>query len=253
MTQPQMLLMETYLKKLRLPSVSKHYRKLASQAAQSNLTHEQFLLSLLEQEVQSQEENTKRSRIRQARFPTQKTLEQFDFASIPHLNKALILKLAQGEYLSQGENIILAGNSGTGKTHLATALGMAACAQTKRVAFYTAAELVNVLLEANAQYRLSRVEHKLNTLDLLIVDELGYLSLDEKGVKLLFNVFANRYERKSTLITTNLLFEQWESIFNDEGMTVAIVDRLTHHCHLIEMNGDSYRLKESLRKQQQLS
>jgi len=240
--------METYLKKLRLPSVAQHYRKMASQAAQSNLTHEQFLLALLEQQVQSQEENTRKSRIKQARFPMPKTLEQFNFSALPSLNKPLILKLAQGEYLSKFENIVLAGNSGTGKSHIAIALGMAACAQAKRVAFYTAADLVNALLEANAEYRLSRLEHKLQSLDLLIVDELGYLALDEKGVKLLFNVFNNRYERKSTLVTTNLPFKQWENIFQDTAMTVALVDRLTHHCHIIEMNGDSYRFKQSLKE-----
>jgi DNA replication protein DnaC len=240
--------METYLKKLRLPSVAQHYRKMASQAAQSNLTHEQFLLALLEQQVQSQEENTRKSRIKQARFPMPKTLEQFNFSVLPNLNKPLILKLAQGEYLSKFENIVLAGNSGTGKSHIAIALGMAACAQAKRVAFYTAADLVNALLEAHAEYRLSRLEQKLQSLDLLIVDELGYLALDEKGVKLLFNVFNNRYERKSTLVTTNLPFTQWESIFQDPAMTVALVDRLTHHCHIIEMNGDSYRFKQSLKE-----
>lgn len=247
-SQPHMLLMETYLKKLRLPSVAQHYRKMASQAAQSNLTHEQFLLALLEQQVQSQEENTRKSRIKQARFPMPKTLEQFNFSALPSLNKPLILRLAQGEYLSKFENIVLAGNSGTGKSHIAIALGMAACAQAKRVAFYTAADLVNALLEANAEYRLSRLEHKLQSLDLLIVDELGYLALDEKGVKLLFNVFNNRYERKSTLVTTNLPFKQWETIFQDTAMTVALVDRLTHHCHVIEMNGDSYRFKQSLKE-----
>jgi DNA replication protein DnaC len=246
--QPHTLLMETYLKKLRLPSVAQHYRKLALQAAQSNLTHEQFLLALLEQQIQSQEENTRTARIKQARFPLPKTLEQFNFSALPNLNKALILKLAQGEYLSRSENIVLAGNSGTGKSHIAIALGMAACAQAKRVAFYTAADLVNALLEANAEYRLSRLEHKLQGLDLLIVDELGYLALDEKGVKLLFNVFNNRYERKSTLVTTNLPFQQWESIFQDTAMTVALVDRLTHHCHILEMNGDSYRFKQSLKE-----
>jgi DNA replication protein DnaC len=244
MTQPQALLLETHLKRLKLPSVQRHYRKLATQAAQGNLTHEQFLLALLEEEVRSREDNTRKQRIRQARFPAPKTLEQFEFTAMPSLSKPLVLKLAQGDYIQKPENVVLVGNSGTGKTHLATALGMEACSQGKRVAFYTAAELVNLLLEAQAQYRLSRVEHKLNRLDLLIVDELGYLALDENGVKLLFSVFAARYERRATVVTTNLPFEQWETIFGDPAMTAALVDRLTHHCHLLEMSGDSYRFKE---------
>jgi DNA replication protein DnaC len=249
-TAPQTLLLDTQLKRLKLPTFTRHYRKLATQAEQSNQTYEQFLLALVELEIQAREDNVRRQRIRQARFPASKTLSQFDFTALPALNKPQVLKLAQGEYLAKAENVVLLGNSGTGKTHLAIALGMEACKQGKRVAFHTAAELATILTEAQSQYRLSRVEHRLRQWDLLIVDELGYLALDETSVKLLFSVFSQRYERGSVLLTTNLPFEQWEGVFQDAAMTVALVDRLTHHCHLLEMNGDSYRFKESLRERQ---
>lgn len=228
----------------------KQYRKLATQAAEGNLTHEQFLQLLIEQEVQTREQNTLKQRIRQARFPAEKMLSEFDFTAMPHLNKPLILKLAQGDYLNTAKNIVLLGNSGTGKTHLATALGMEACRQGKRVAFYTAADLVTLLLETNAQYQLSRLEARLKKLDLLIVDELGYLALDENGAKLLFSIFASRYERKSLIVTTNLPFEQWQTVFKDTAMTAALVDRLTHHCHVLEMNGDSYRFRQGLKNRE---
>lgn len=247
-THPQSLLLEAQLKKLRLPTFLKVYPQLSRQAEEGNLTFEQFLLALVEQEINNREENTRKQRIRAARFPASKTLEQFDFTSVPELSKPLILKLAQGGYLEKQENIALLGNSGTGKTHLAIALGLEACKQGKRVLFYTAAELVNALLEAQAQYRLSRLENQLGKQDLLIIDELGYLPLDAQGVKLLFSVFANRYERGSILLTSNLPFEKWEGLFQDPSMTVALLDRLTHHCHILPLNGESYRFKESLKK-----
>jgi DNA replication protein DnaC len=228
----------------------KHYRKLASQAAQANMTHEQYLHALAELEVNNRSSNAQAQRIKQAKFPMAKTLEQYEFSAVPSLKKPLILKLAQGDYITKAENVIFGGNSGTGKSHLAIALGMAACTQGHTVGFYTAAELVNSLLEAQAKYQLSRLEKRLQTLDVLIVDELGYLALEENGVKLLFNVFSSRYERKSTIVTTNLPLEEWDTVFRDTAMTVALVDRLTHHCHLVQMNGDSYRFKQSLKSQE---
>lgn len=241
------LLLETYLKQLKLPVFLKSYQQLSRQAEQENMTFEQFLLRLSEQEVITREENTRKQRIRDARFPVVKTLDQFQFTNLPELSKPLILKLAEGDYLTKAQNIALLGNSGTGKTHLAVALGMEACKQGKRVLFYTAAELVNLLTEAQTACRLSRVAAHLKKQDLLIIDELGYLPLDEKGAKLFFSVFSDRYERGSILVTSNLPFENWETIFQDASMTVALLDRLTHHCQIIPMNGDSYRVKESLK------
>lgn len=244
-THPQALLLEAQLKKLRLPTFQKHYPELSRQAEKGNFTYEQFLLALVEQEVATREENTRKQRIRQARFPSPKLLEQFDFTALPALNKPLVLKLAQGDYLEKRENIVLLGNSGTGKTHLAIALGLEACKQGKRVLFFTAAELINALSEAQAQYRLSRLEHRLDSQDLLIIDELGYLPLEEKGAKLLFSVFAQRYERGSLMVTSNLPFEKWDTVFQDAALSAALLDRLTHHCHILEMNGESYRFKKS--------
>lgn len=247
------LLLENHLKRLRLPSFSAQYRKLASQAEQANQTFEQYLLALVELEIQTRQDNTRKQRIRQARFPALKTLEQFDFSALPSLNKPKVLKLATGQYLEQAENVLLVGNAGTGKTHLAIALGLEACQQGRRVEFYTAAELATLLSEAQAEYRLSRVENRLRKLELLIVDELGYLALEDTQVKLLFSVLAQRYERVSTVLTSNLPFDQWEGIFHDPAMTVALVDRLTHHSHLLEMNGDSFRFKHSLKRQREFN
>jgi len=242
------MLLEAYLKRLRLPAIGRHYQQLARQAAQGNLPYEDFLLALVEIEAQQREENAHQKRLRMARFPIIKSLDQFDFTTLPSLNKAMVLDLAQGGYLDKRENLILMGNSGTGKTHLATALGLIACQQGRKVRFFTAAGLINQLTEAQASLRLSYLERTLAQMDLLIIDEIGYLPFSEKGAQLFFQVAAQSYERQSLIMTTNLDFSQWPQVFGSEQLTGALLDRLTHHAHILTMNGESFRFRESMSK-----
>ena len=242
------MLLEAYLKRLRLPAIGRHYQELARQAAQGNLPYEAFLLALVEMEAQQREENAHQKRLRMARFPVIKSLDQFDFTTLPSLNKALVLDLAQGGYLDKRENLILMGNSGTGKTHLATALGLIACQQGRKVRFFTAAGLINLLTEAQASLRLSYLERSLAQMDVLILDEIGYVPFSEKGAQLFFQVAAQSYERQSLIMTTNLDFSQWPQVFGSEQLTGALLDRLTHHAHILTMNGESFRFRESMSK-----
>ena len=168
---------------------------------------------------------------------------------MPGFNKQKVIELARGEWIEQRFNCCLIGSPGTGKTHLATALGLASCRQGRRVRFFTAANLVTRLEEAQKQYRLDRFLSQLDKVDLLICDELGYLSFSRPGAELLFQVFADRYERSSLLITSNLAFSDWGQVFQGERMTAALLDRLTHRCHIFEMNGESYRFRESVKAQ----
>ena len=209
------------------------------------IDHPRYLLRLIELELIDRERRTVERRIRAARFPAVKSLDTFDFTAIPSLNKMLVLELARSEYILRRENVIALGNSGTGKTHVALALGLAACQKGFTVAFTTAASLVNQLMEARDERRLRALQKHLNTVKLLIVDELGYVPFTAVGGELLFEVFSQRYERGSTLVTSNLPFDEWTSVFGSERLTGALLDRLTHHVHILEMNGDSYRLKQS--------
>jgi len=244
---PQVLL-EHHLKQLRLPTFLREYDKVARQCASESADYPRYLLRLTEQELLDRERRATERRIHQARFPVVKSLDTFEFMAIPALNKALVLELARCEFLLRRENVLLLGNSGTGKTHLALALGLSACQRGHRVRFTTAAAMVHELMEAKDEKRLLRYQKQMASYELLIVDELGFVPLSKSGAELLFEVFSQRYERGSTLVTSNLPFQEWTEVLGSERLTGALLDRLTHHVHILEMNGESYRLKQSKRK-----
>ena len=241
------LLVRANLKQLRLPRRYAEFEKLAREAAAADEGYEQYLLRLTELEVAARASNAVQARIRAAGFPVAKDFDTFDFAAVPHLSKPKVLELARGEWIEQRSNVCLLGSPGTGKTHVATALGLAACRQGKRVRFFTAAALVTRLEEAQKQYQLDRLLLQLDRADLLICDELGYLSFSRAGAELLFQVFADRYERRSLLVTSNLAFSEWGQVFQGERMTAALLDRLTHRCQIFEMNSESFRFRESMK------
>ena len=247
MTQATVLLVKANLKQLRLPTMAAEYEKLAREAAANNEPYDTYLLRLTEAEVATRSANALATRIRAAAFPVAKDFDTYDFTALPSLPKQKVLELARGDWIAQHYNCCLIGNAGTGKTHLAIALGLAACRQGKRVRFFTAAALVNRLEEAQQQHRLERFLDQLERTDLVICDELGYLSFSRTGAELLFQVFADRYERRSLLLTSNLAFGEWGQVFQGERMTAALLDRLTHRCHIFEMNGESYRFRESMK------
>ena len=244
---PQLLL-DHHLKELRLPTILREYDKVARQCAVEQVDYQHYLLRITELELLDRERRATERRIRQAKFPVVKTMDSFDFLAIPSVNKTLVLELARCEFLARRENVLLLGNSGTGKTHIALALGLAACQRGHRVRFTTTAALVSELIEARDEKKLLRFQKQIASYELLIVDELGFVPLSKTGAELLFEMLSQRYERGSTLITSNLPFQEWTEVLGSERLTGALLDRLTHHVHILEMNADSYRLKQSRRK-----
>jgi DNA replication protein DnaC len=241
--------MDHRLKSLRLPTVLREYGKLARQSAAEGLDHVQFLARLIELEMIDRERRMIERRIKAAKFPAVKSLDSFDFKAIPALNKMQVLELARCEWIERRENVIALGPSGTGKTHIALGLGLSACQKGLSVGFVTAAALVHELMEARDERRLLRLQKQMVSHKLLIIDELGFVPLSKTGAELLFELISQRYERGATLITSNLPFDEWTETFGSERLTGALLDRLTHHVNIVEMNGDSYRLGQSKARQ----
>jgi DNA replication protein DnaC len=247
-TTKSTVLLKHHLKQLKLPTMLAECEKIAARAAKDDLDHLAFLLQLCELELIDRERRAAERRLKAAKFPANKTLDTFDFKARPSANKPLLLQLVKGEYLDNRENILMVGPSGTGKTHLALALGIAACGQGKRVRFWRVTELITTLLEAKEERQLLRLRGQLAKLDLLILDELGYVPASKAGAELLFDVIATAYERNSVIVTTNLPFENWTEVLGNERLTGAALDRLTHRCHILETKGESYRLREAKRR-----
>lgn len=237
-------LLDSYLRQLRLPTFTKLYPQFAADAARNNHDTVRFLLALSEQEVNQRQLNMLQQRLKNARFPVIKELADFDFSCLPMLNKAQILDLARGEYIQQKQGLILIGNPGLGKTHLALGLAAAACREGRRVRFWTAAGLVNELIQAQDEHRLHRFIASALKLDLVVLDELGFIPFSQNGAQALFTFCSELYERLALIITTNLKFADWVQVFGDERLTAALLDRLTHHAHIIELLGESYRFRE---------
>lgn len=207
-----------------------------------------WLAEHYERELMDREQRAADRRLRDAKFPVLKTLDNFDFAAQPSINEAAVRELMRGEYLSGRENVLIVGNPGTGKSHLATALGHAACMQGNRVRFFTVTGLVTQLLEHREERNLQRLHRQLERNRLLILDELGYVPFTKAGAELLFDVVSRAYERNSLIVTTNLPFEQWTEVMGSERLTGALLDRLTHRVHILEANGESYRLQDSKKR-----
>ncbi len=239
------LLLANHLKTLRLPTFLREHDKLARQCADEGLGHVRYLARLTELELIDRERRMIERKIKSAKFPAIKTLDSFDFKVIPSLNKLQVADLARCGWIERRENVIALGPSGTGKTHIALGLGLAACQKGLTVRFITASSLVHELMEARDEKRLLKLQKSLAKVSLLIIDELGFVPLSKTGAELLFELISLRYECGSTLITSNLPYEEWTETFGTERLTGALLDRLTHHVSILEMNGDSYRLAQS--------
>lgn len=233
----------SHTKTLKLPAVAREYAALARQAREGGWPYEDYLKDLLEAEIDSRQQRTCQRRLREARFPDLKTLEQIDWEALQGVSRPQLLELASCEYIERAEDLVLAGPIGTGKTHLAIALGIEATHRRYRVAFTRAADLVQSLLEARDERQLGRLYRRLQKVDLLIVDELGFVPFERAGGQLLFNLLSDRYEKRSTLVTTNLSFGEWVEVFGDEKLTTALLDRLSHHAHILTPKGSSYRTR----------
>ena len=246
------VLLEHYLKTLKLPSILREHRKMAAVCQAEGADYATYLLRLIEQEIHDREQRAAERRLKSASFPVVKTLDSFRFDAQPSINQPLIRELAHGEFVKERENVLLIGNSGTGKTHLATALAFAACQMGFKVRFFGVTGLVTQLLERREERQLERFFKQLDRLDLLVLDELGYVPFSKLGAELIFEVVSRAYERTSLVVTTNLPFESWTEVMGSQRLTGALLDRLTHRVHILEANGESFRLTDSMRRQKRL-
>ncbi len=237
---------EEHCRLLRLPTVAAQFARLAKEATDSNQTHINYLAELLGTEVDERERHTIERRLHEARLPRMKTLSEFEFGQAPHIPAKLVRELAEGGYMERAEPVILIGDSGTGKTHLATGLCVAACQQKKRVRFVTAAGLVNDLVEAQHHNLLGRALSRWSRFDLIALDEVGYVPFAQVGAELLFQVVAERAERATLIITTNLPFSEWTQVFPSARLCKALLDRITDRAHIIETGTESYRFKRTV-------
>ena len=244
----QQATIRNYAKQLRLPTLGGQFARLAEEAIKEKQSHVSYLEALLAAELEEREHNTVTRRLQEAHLPKLKTLEEFEFQTAPHISAALIRNLAEGGYLQRSEPIVLLGETGTGKTHLATGLAVAACRQRKRVRFTTAAQLVNELGEAKNRSELNRVTNRWMRYELIVIDEMGYVAMPEAAAELLFQVIAGRAERAAVIVTTNLPFSEWTTMFPNARLCKAMLDRLTDQAHIIETGTESYRFRRTLAK-----
>lgn len=244
----QEVMVDEYARALRLPGLRQVFRDLARQAVDQGQHPVTYLAGCLNQELRQRQESMLKRRLQEARFPVPKTLDGFDFAAIPSIPKERVLSLAEGGFVRQKENVLLVGQSGTGKSHIAIGLGMAAIQNGYRVRFITVSTLIQELLAAQDEHRLPRYLQAWRKIDLVVLDELGYVGLGS-GSPLLFQFCADRYERGSMVITSNLEFSRWTEVFGDPTMTTALLDRLTHHAQVLVFNGESYRFRQSQSRQ----
>ena len=247
------VLLEYYLKKLRLPTMLREYASMAAVCQKDQSDFSTYLLRLVERELLDRENRAAERRVKDASFPVLKTIDTFDFKAQPSINKQLVRELMRGEYIDKKENVLLMGNPGTGKTHLACALAFSACAQGKKARFYTATDLITELVECREERRLQRLQKQLQRFHLLVLDELGYVPFSKAGAELLFEIISRAYEHHSLMVTSNLPFEEWTEVFGSERLAGALLDRLTHRCHILEANGESYRLRQAKKRSKRRS